>query len=57
MIGSNALFGGTMVRTEADIKAKLEELRASQKKALEARMVWSLTDIGHQIKMLEWVLS
>jgi len=45
------------MRTEAEIKAKLDELRATQKAALDKGMVWMLTDMRYQIEALEWVLA
>lgn len=51
-----ALFGGTM-RTEEDIISRLEAKKAAQKHALENHLVWSLTNIGTEIKELIWVLG
>jgi len=45
------------MRTEEDIKAKLDELRAAQKKALEKRLVWHQTILSDRIRALEWVLA
>jgi len=45
------------MKTEAEVKAKLHELRAAQKRALDERMTWSIIDTRHRIDILEWVLS
>ena len=45
------------MRTEADIKAKLDELRAAHKSALELRLVWRMDGMQQKIEALEWVLA
>ena len=45
------------MRTEADIKAHLDELKATQRRALESRLLWTLSDTEQKIRSLEWVLA
>jgi len=45
------------MRTEADIKAKLDELRITQRAAFEARLVWSSDSLSERISTIEWVLA
>ena len=45
------------MRNEADVKAKLDELKAAQKKALENRNYWAYDDKIKYIIALEWVLA
>ena len=51
------LHGSATMRNEADIKAKLDELRADQKSALEKRNFWSHADKSQYIRDIEWVLA
>jgi len=45
------------MKTEAEVKSKLNCLKAEHKQALEARMIWTISDTRHEIDMLEWVLA
>lgn len=45
------------MRTESEIRARLEKLKADKIKWLELKMCWSVTDASHIINTLEWVLG
>jgi len=45
------------MRTEADIKAKLEQLRADRIHTINNRLVWSSIDRSKEIRALEWALA
>ena len=45
------------MRTEADTKAKLDELRSDHIHAINNKLVWSSADKAREIRALEWVLA
>jgi len=45
------------MRTEAEVREQLSDMKAAQKYALENRQFWSDTDLRQQIKALNWVLG
>ena len=57
MIIGGYLHGSVIMRTEADIKATLDELKITQRRALESRLLWTLSDTEQRIRSLEWVLG
>lgn len=45
------------MRSESELKLKLEELRTIRKDALEHRRIWSYGHIQQEIETLLWVLG
>lgn len=46
-----------IMRTETEIRARLEAMKANRKKSLEARTIWGDDDVRYKIKELVWVLG
>lgn len=46
-----------MMRTKAEIIARIESLKATRQIALEERLVWTTNGINEEIKALEWVMG
>ncbi len=45
------------MRTEAEVKAKLDQLRADRIHIINNRLVWSSIDRSKEIRALEWALA
>jgi len=45
------------MKTEADIRAKLDQLKADHIHAVNNKLVWSSADKAKEIRALEWALG